>query len=593
MQTTYIINQWMVLYTRRDLETLVQYPIDKLGDINWQDETKVIGAYAFEYNKHLESIDLPHHILTIERYAFSNMDKLTSIYIGPNVSNIQAGVFAYSKQLSSIEVSLENIKYQVIDDVLYTFDLKTLISAAHYNSGVYHVHENVITIFEGAFASSKYEDIHLPSTVKTIQTLAFANMTQLNRIYVNSFTAPTITNDTFKDAKASFVIILPLSRMSHYESNNQWKPFIARMQHNTNRYTVIFDGGDGQLQTGMEKQTVLHGLDAYAPTYVKSGHQARFSQSFDYVMNDLFVQVTWVKLYTVVLNQQGGMNGSPFVQAVQTEKMPNALAPTREGFVFLGYFDQIDGAGLQYYSATMTSVRAWDKAANGTLYAAWVEATSGLRYTLKSDQTYEITGYTGSSTTVIVPNFYLGKPVTSIGASAFLNKTHVISIELPDTIITIKDRAFEGMTKLEYIKIPESVESISDTAFKGTSSLSYIDVEENNPNFTTLNGGLYNKDLSILYHVPALLNIQEIPLSVIEIKAHAFYENQSITSIFIHENIEMIGSLAFFGCHLLDTIEVDSNNTVFASIAGVLYLKDMQQLITYPSGRLKSAFYCP
>ena len=51
--------------------------------------------------------------------------------------------------------------------------------------------------------------------------------------------------------------------------------------------------------------------------------------------------------------------------------MPSATAPSRTGYTFKGYFDQPNGAGVQYYSASMSSLRAWDKASTATLYAHW------------------------------------------------------------------------------------------------------------------------------------------------------------------------------------------------------------------------------
>ena len=47
-------------------------------------------------------------------------------------------------------------------------------------------------------------------------------------------------------------------------------------------------------------------------------------------------------------------------------------------------------------------------------------ATEGLKYTLLADDAYEVTGYDGTATEINIPSTYNGKPVTSIGGSAFV-----------------------------------------------------------------------------------------------------------------------------------------------------------------------------
>ena len=48
-------------------------------------------------------------------------------------------------------------------------------------------------------------------------------------------------------------------------------------------------------------------------------------------------------------------------------------------------------------------------------------ATEGLKYTLLADDAYEVTGYAGTASEVVIPSTYNGKPVTSIEEYAFYN----------------------------------------------------------------------------------------------------------------------------------------------------------------------------
>ena len=77
----------------------------------------------------------------------------------------------------------------------------------------------------------------------------------------------------------------------------------------------------------------------------------------------------------VTLDKNGGTGGTGSTKANYGLPMKNGVvAPTRSGFVFLGYYDAKTG-GSQYYSSVMTSAKDWDKIGNHTLYARWVSSS--------------------------------------------------------------------------------------------------------------------------------------------------------------------------------------------------------------------------
>ena len=75
---------------------------------------------------------------------------------------------------------------------------------------------------------------------------------------------------------------------------------------------------------------------------------------------------------TVILDAQGGMDGSANVVPIWQADMPTATAPTKSGWKFDGYYTQTGGKGTQYYTANMTSSKVWEEATNVTLYAKWI-----------------------------------------------------------------------------------------------------------------------------------------------------------------------------------------------------------------------------
>jgi uncharacterized repeat protein (TIGR02543 family) len=82
-------------------------------------------------------------------------------------------------------------------------------------------------------------------------------------------------------------------------------------------------------------------------------------------------------LYAVTFDKKGGDGGSETVTAEYFASMPEATAPTREGYVFKGYYTGENGTGVKYYNADMTSATAWETAEDTTLYAHWEEVQEG------------------------------------------------------------------------------------------------------------------------------------------------------------------------------------------------------------------------
>jgi len=179
--------------------------------------------------------------------------------------------------------------------------------------------------------------------------------------------------------------------------------------------------------------------------------------------------------------------------------------------------------------------------------------------------------------------------LTSIGDGTFLECSNLRSINIPDTVTTIGEDAFYDCSALESVAIspnshltsigndaflrcnaissiyiPEKINTIGSTAFYDCSALTSINVDENNGNYSSCNGILFNKDKTILIQYPA--NKQEtaysIPTTVLKIEPDAFFNNKNILEINISENVNSIGQYAFCGCEKLSSITFAENCSV-------------------------------
>ena len=126
--------------------------------------------------------------------------------------------------------------------------------------------------------------------------------------------------------------------------------------------------------------------------------------------------------------------------------------------------------------------------------------SQGLIFTTNRDGTCYLSGV-GRCTDkeiIIPPTSPDNDVVTGIGKEAFKYGGNIVSIVLPDCLITIADSAFAGCKFLESINIPSSVTSIGIEAFEGCSGLKSIVVDEKNAAYKSVDGCLFTKDGGVL-----------------------------------------------------------------------------------------------
>lgn len=104
--------------------------------------------------------------------------------------------------------------------------------------------------------------------------------------------------------------------------------------------------------------------------------------------------------------------------------------------------------------------------------------TEELSYRLNDAGTgYYVSNGTNVDTIVNVPSFYNGLPVIGVDYSGFSYSNHMIEFEevnLPETVIEIKNSAFAYCEKLKDFNFPNSLEIIGENAFSHCKSLEKV-----------------------------------------------------------------------------------------------------------------------
>ncbi len=132
-------------------------------------------------------------------------------------------------------------------------------------------------------------------------------------------------------------------------------------------------------------------------------------------------------------------------------------------------------------------------------------------------------------------NVVIPEGVTDISMFAFSNCTGIVSVQLPSTLMSIGNYAFENCTSLESVQLPSALMFIGDLAFKNCSSLK---------------------------------------------------------SVFVPQGVQKIGQDAFKYSGLQE-ICVHEDNIHFCSVDGVLYTKNMQELLIYPEKKSSLDYVIP
>ena len=139
------------------------------------------------------------------------------------------------------------------------------------------------------------------------------------------------------------------------------------------------------------------------------------------------------------------------------------------------------------------------------------------------------------------------------------NKTAIKEAVIENGVTSIGYNAFQGCSSLTKVTLPESLTAINNSAFYKCTSLETI----------------------------------ALPSKLENINGSAFYGCSSIKSINIPASLSTLGSNALANCFALESITVDAENAQYSSFEGVLFNKDMSELLLYPPAKPGATYNFP
>ena len=212
---------------------------------------------------------------------------------------------------------------------------------------------------------------------------------------------------------------------------------------------------------------------------------------------------------------------------------------------------------------------------------------------------YEVTGvgewaFYGSSNLVSIefPDF-----IKSIGSYAFANCIGLTSVSLPEGLTEMTMGTFIGCTGLVSVSFPSNLKSFGTGTFEGCTGLTSLSLPENLTDtgwgaFLDCTGlvsvdfpsGLTNIGRETFWGCTNLPSV-DLPENLASIGDDAFYTCSSLASIDLPASLSSFGAGVFSGCTGLTSINVDAGNSFYCSQDGILFTKDMTELICYPAAK--------
>ena len=488
----------------------------------------------FSQNSNIKSVIIENGVTSIATSAFSGCTSLTSVTIPNSVTSIGDYAFYYCEKLKSVDLS-----------------------------------DNITRIGDSAFADcTSLTNVTIPSIVTSIGDNAFSECTSLTDI--------TIPDSVMNIGDGAFLVCISLKSIEVSDNNKNYASVDG----------VLFNKDASELITYPAGKP----NDTYEiPISVKSICYSAFL---------LCTSLTDVIIANGVTSI--GHEAFSYCTSLTSVTIPDSVTS-------IGHYAFSDCESLKdiYYTGTQDE---WNNITIGDGNINLTNAT--IHYNFETEPSNKQTGSCGDNVTYSLDTetgvltisgtgkmkdysgedspFYqnsniksviIENGVTSIGNLAFSSCNSLIEVSLPSSIISLGVSAFSGCENLMSISIPANVADIQSIAFAGCKKLTSIEVDSNNENYSSINGVLFDKNITELVCYPAGKNEASytVPNTVKSFAYGSFYDCENLTSVIIPNGVTSIGGASFWNCKNLKSIVIPKSVTKIDlfSFNGCESLKDI------------------
>lgn len=540
----------------------------------------------FPENKSIDTYEVPQEVESIANNAFEATKKLLKVIVPDTVTAIGTKVF---KDSSVTEVTMED-------------GVQTIGTMAFYNCNSLKkvsLSNQISVLPEYLFYNcSNLEEVNIPAAVTQVGTNTFQN--------VSSDIIYTVTSEEMKailmnnGVDGAQITVSPLAPVTA-------KEFTV----DNITYTVI------KAPSGTDNGTVQVGNGEKAISYTASDLHIPATVTYDgdrYTVEAIgkraFMDNTSIKTVTIEAGVSEIGENAFTRSSLRSVVIPNSVDTIKRGaFSACESLSQINlpdslteiPESMLSSCDALTSVTIPEGVVkigvNAFNQCASLKSVS-LPSTLEVIDTGAFWSIDALTTVTLAPDSKL----ETIGARAFQYCSVLKAMELPATLKNIEEYAFDSCSKLAvsfpdgnslvrvgekaFIKtsiktfdIPATLTDFDVTALNDCSKLTSINVAEENTQFRSKDGVLYNKAGTILYKYPISKNqsvfttpkevtsiadnafsgvtgLQTLNVAdgVTEIGAFAFSYASGVRAIHISGSVKTIGKLAFYNCEELSDV---------------------------------------
>lgn len=604
----YVVSDENAVYSSRngvlfnkDQTVLIRYA-DIVGtDYVIPDTVVVIERLAFD-DSSIEQLTIPESVTTIKDRAFYGAWELKELLIPKSVILIETRAFEDTQTLERIEVDADNPSYSSLDGVLFTKDMKQLI---HYPGGKnkvpsetpneYRIPDGVEIVLDAAFGDTmsfiggirEYSDGIV--RYDGLQTLIFPE--SIRKIPWSNFCSKShYIGDLYFEGEA------PQNEGGH-SSKIQSKSVI----HYYAKNAVLYRNESGRLS--------VQGNGWTSPTW-KYDFYGIVEYAFSTVCEDALVS----NVTGMVLDADGNpLEGVSVIGYYQNNPVTGEVTTGEDGSYVLDF--PVNAEYTFYfvkegYNAVASTIHV----DASTVSLGTVVMQTGPEKSIANGTVDKIQWKISENGEMTVYGEGVFNSDSALKEVLPIIRKCVKTVILEDGITGIRSNSYIGYFEPEMMFLSKTVTAL-DMAFSQNYRRCSFKVDSDNPAFITENNVMFSRDKTVLvryysdnkeYAVPegvqtigkeafAGCNVVWItfPESLRNIEARALWNAYGLTEVRLPAGVKKISSEVFYACYTLSAITVDSANSFYSSMDGVLYDKNQTVLVKYPEKKNTQSFSVP
>lgn len=528
----------------------------------------------------IKKVIIAEGIKTLPDYMFLRFPNTETIEFSSSLNNFSAinGHLTLQK-LKSILVSEKNKEYKSIDGILYSKDGKELIYYPYGKKTTKFIVPDTVTTV--SIENIYLKDITLGAKVTDLYTF---RLPALVSIHVSSKNIKFISQDGVLFSKDKRELIeYPSSKGKKYTVPDGTTKIMNNAFNSSNVEKVTLPEG-----------LIFIGTKSFANTKIKS---ITFPKSLFIYQKDSFLNSELTHVY---VHKENGVLSSQDGIVYNKEKTLLHFWPqarVEENLVFPDTLTLLD----------LSMIKTIEKSNTITIPSA---LTSILN--TANNQFNKVYLSKGNTSFVLNQGILYSSNMTMI--KLYPNKNPITKIVLPDEVIYLDKEMFIKENTTTSLTLSKKLKQIVllpySMRFKeiGFYNLTEVLIPEENPNYTSVDGILYSKDMKTLNWYPdnSPIKVFKIPDSVTSIDSKQLRNAANLEELYIPANLSVhnllyehpessidMSNIIGFRCPKLEKITVHENNKELEAVDGVLYSKGGSKLLLYPSSKNDKKFMVP